>query len=446
MLQRFKYTLSLAAILTCVASSPLYAYNNENDIATNTKCQKANFSRNTGKCAGKKFPLLVPKKPTIPQITNFSTLWQYINTIGAYNARLTDITGQFIDSTRNTEVHLSTDPETIISSPIELDDATILFGSAAPVSGNTISIAGDAASQLVRLNDAGTKRECWLLTNNSKVNYFIPLKTDEEWESFKNATEDPFNTLKVTRSPCGSPTITTPIAQVPPTGGSTETFGCSFVPGRTDCDSGAVGNVYKLRGRYNLGGSPYWENNPADGAPADYSIPADLCVARERARDVDDTRFIMLRAEYLNIPPQSWDKGFPGATSLKEGFAVDYNGRIYVDEEGDYEFLVVSDDAAILQIADSNTPGATLNTILNDNNIHHYTNAKGAFVRRLTAGFHDFRLVYAQLPRTQIALQFMWRKKTDGNTAGYSFVTMFERDPSVPDTCGTLPAQNFVPG
>src|SRR5271155_5748912 len=37
----------------------------------------------------------------------------------------------------------------------------------------------------------------------------------------------------------------------------------------------------------------------------------------------------------LNIPPQDFRQGFPGVTTRFEWFAIDYNGRFWVEKDGD---------------------------------------------------------------------------------------------------------------
>src|SRR5690348_5872848 len=49
----------------------------------------------------------------------------------------------------------------------------------------------------------------------------------------------------------------------------------------------------------------------------------------------------------LNVPPRNvFTLGFPGVEHRYEWFAIDYNGRFYVDPPGKYEFALISDDGS----------------------------------------------------------------------------------------------------
>jgi len=52
----------------------------------------------------------------------------------------------------------------------------------------------------------------------------------------------------------------------------------------------------------------------------------------------------------LNIPPQDFKSGFPGIAKRFEWFAIDYTGRFWIENPGDYEFELLSDDGAKLYI------------------------------------------------------------------------------------------------
>lgn len=55
-------------------------------------------------------------------------------------------------------------------------------------------------------------------------------------------------------------------------------------------------------------------------------------------------------ASSLNIPPQDFKQGFPGVTKRFEWFAIDYNGRFWIEAPGDYTFSLLADDGANLYI------------------------------------------------------------------------------------------------
>jgi hypothetical protein len=98
-------------------------------------------------------------------------------------------------------------------------------------------------------------------------------------------------------------------------------------------------------------------------------------------------------------------------------------GRINAVTPGSYTVEVCSDDASILQI-----DGATLTSM---NNMQNTTCATAQVT--LTAGFHDFRLVYIQLPRLKVALQILWRVPGSG-----SFVPVSLFSPASKPTCTPL--------
>src|SRR5947199_345334 len=52
----------------------------------------------------------------------------------------------------------------------------------------------------------------------------------------------------------------------------------------------------------------------------------------------------------LNVPPQDFDKGFPGVTNRFEWFAIVYTGRIWVSIPGLYRFHLLSDDGSRLLV------------------------------------------------------------------------------------------------
>ena len=56
--------------------------------------------------------------------------------------------------------------------------------------------------------------------------------------------------------------------------------------------------------------------------------------------------------ETLNIPPRRWRSGFPGLTGRFEWFAIDYNGRFWIDQPGRYTFALRSDDGSRLFLDD----------------------------------------------------------------------------------------------
>lgn len=99
-------------------------------------------------------------------------------------------------------------------------------------------------------------------------------------------------------------------------------------------------------------------------------------------------------ATSLNIPPQDFRQGFPGVTKRFEWFAIDYNGRFWIDKEGDYGFSLESDDGANLYID---------REMVIDNDGTHATRERVGAVH-LTRGVHEIRVSYFQGPRFHVAL------------------------------------------
>ena len=96
----------------------------------------------------------------------------------------------------------------------------------------------------------------------------------------------------------------------------------------------------------------------------------------------------------LNVPLQHWRVGFPGVTKRFEWFAIDYNGRLWIDWPGDYRFALVSDDGAKLYIDDQ--------VVIDNDGVHGVTRREGRV--GLTGGVHRIRVSYFQGPRDGVAL------------------------------------------
>ena len=96
----------------------------------------------------------------------------------------------------------------------------------------------------------------------------------------------------------------------------------------------------------------------------------------------------------LNIPPQDFERGFPGVTKRFEWFAIDYNGRFWVDKEGDYGFSLIADDGANLYIDQE--------LVIDNDGQHPPKEMVGAVP--LSRGVHEIRVSYFQGPRFHVAL------------------------------------------
>jgi len=96
----------------------------------------------------------------------------------------------------------------------------------------------------------------------------------------------------------------------------------------------------------------------------------------------------------LNIPPQNFQKGFPGITNRFEWFAIDYKGKIYTPNSKRYTFTLLSDDGAKLIIDGK--------TIIDNDGIHPPQEKIGSVL--LKKGLHKIEVQYFQGPRYQVAL------------------------------------------
>jgi hypothetical protein len=96
----------------------------------------------------------------------------------------------------------------------------------------------------------------------------------------------------------------------------------------------------------------------------------------------------------LNVPPQDFRDGFPGVTKKFEWFAIDYTGRFWIEKPGAYEFVLTSDDGAILYLDDKE--------VINNDGQHASQDKNG--IVELVKGVHSIRISYFQGPRLQVAL------------------------------------------
>jgi hypothetical protein len=96
----------------------------------------------------------------------------------------------------------------------------------------------------------------------------------------------------------------------------------------------------------------------------------------------------------LQIWPRSFQQGFPGITDRFEWFAIDYNGRIWVEKGGRYAFRLLADDGAKLSIDDS--------MIIDNDGVHAPLSVEGSAL--LSRGVHQIRVSYFQGPRDFVAL------------------------------------------
>jgi hypothetical protein len=96
----------------------------------------------------------------------------------------------------------------------------------------------------------------------------------------------------------------------------------------------------------------------------------------------------------LNVWPQPFDEGFPGITDRLEWFGIDYSGRFWVEQAGQYRFSLLSDDGSKLSIDGKE--------LIDNDGIHAaFGVSASAFLSR---GIHAIHVAYYQGPRFTVAL------------------------------------------
>jgi hypothetical protein len=96
----------------------------------------------------------------------------------------------------------------------------------------------------------------------------------------------------------------------------------------------------------------------------------------------------------LQVTARDFREGFPGVTDRFEWFAIDYNGRLWIQEAGQYDFSLTSDDGSKLYIDGK--------TIINNDGVHPVAEHTGSV--KLKAGIHRLRVSYFQGPAFHVAL------------------------------------------
>lgn len=99
-------------------------------------------------------------------------------------------------------------------------------------------------------------------------------------------------------------------------------------------------------------------------------------------------------ANSLNVWPQRFDQGFPGVTERAEWFAIDYTGKFWVEDTGDYGFSLLADDGARLWIDGK--------LVVDLDGTHGAIGASGS--AHLSRGVHRIRVSYYQGPAYAVAL------------------------------------------
>lgn len=96
----------------------------------------------------------------------------------------------------------------------------------------------------------------------------------------------------------------------------------------------------------------------------------------------------------LEILPRPFLAGFPGITDRFEWFAIQYEGKFWIESPGVYRFRLLSDDGAKLFINNQE--------LIDNDGLHppQLLEASAEFTR----GVHEIRLPYFQGPKDMVAL------------------------------------------
>jgi hypothetical protein len=142
--------------------------------------------------------------------------------------------------------------------------------------------------------------------------------------------------------------------------------------------------------------------------PAPHSFCGDVYELPHASGSLPDFRELdpigSIYASSLDVPNQSFSNtsGIPGVTPRTNLFGIDYHGTFSVRIPGEYQFLMASDDGAILQIDDQK--------VIDLDGLHS-VNAASARIR-LETGLHTIHVPYYQGAVDSVALE-LWVKPPD---------------------------------
>src|SRR5882724_3072134 len=96
----------------------------------------------------------------------------------------------------------------------------------------------------------------------------------------------------------------------------------------------------------------------------------------------------------LNVWPQKFDRGFPGLTDRFEWFAIEYTGRFWIENGGDFRFSLLADDGAKLYVNNQ--------LVIDNDGVHRAGAVSGGAT--LTRGVYEIKIEYFQGPKYTVAL------------------------------------------
>ncbi|MBX3220729.1 MAG: hypothetical protein KF795_09435 [Labilithrix sp.] len=176
-------------------------------------------------------------------------------------------------------------------------------------------------------------------------------------------------------SPTPSNTATVDPPPAPPPSGAPIISGATIFGSGTVDTSGFKGNIY-------------WVDAGTTKLPALASMtPSGYLFTKE-----------------LNVAPQAFSSGFPGVDAArKENFAIRYEAPLIVSEAADYDFRLVAEDGAVLQID---------GTLIVDNDGVKTAPGEKSGPVHLVAGTHVITVDYLQTTGN-VALQVFCKKAND---------------------------------
>jgi hypothetical protein len=230
--------------------------------------------------------------------------------------------------------------------------------------------------------------------------------------SFQNCGRSMKFASTATNSSVGIGGDPTPVYPVPPTGDD---------PGSTICTGlgdGQSGSDETLGIQANLFVTPD-TSHPLTSA-LDYANHGNQVMSP------DGTAPVNLFFNNINVPNRSFDTGFVNengqaltnadGTMLIEYFGLKMQSQIQLsdmDQPGDYQFGIESDDGSVFQLKDSN---GDFQTMINNDSTHAVrTRCASQVVHFDQNTIIPFQLFYFQGPRYYIALRLFWRKVNSGD-------------------------------
>jgi hypothetical protein len=139
--------------------------------------------------------------------------------------------------------------------------------------------------------------------------------------------------------------------------------------------------------------------------PAPHSFCGDVYELPHSSTNLPDFRELdpigSLYTSALDVPDQIFENtsGIPGVTPRTNLFGIDYHGVLWVTNPGDYQFLMLSDDGAILRIDDKQ--------VIDLDGLHMAQSRSSKI--HLDAGRHSIAVPYYQGAVNAVALE-LWVK------------------------------------